>query len=65
MNVEIYDNRDNFLFFSACGPVALTEEGRQAIFRFVFLYASVPVCLPCGDPCEHVNVHPTQPNQPN
>ena len=26
MNVEVYDNRDNFLFFSACGPVALTEE---------------------------------------
>ena len=37
MNVEIYDNRDNFLFFSACGPVALTEEGRQAVFRLVFI----------------------------
>ncbi len=37
MNIEVYDNRDNFLFFSACGPVALTEEGGWVVCLSVCL----------------------------
>lgn len=59
MNVEIYDNRDNFLFFSACGPVALTEEGNLSLCFYMRVCPSTLWRSVCTRLC------PPDPNQPH